>query len=196
MVVAAAGSRVSRTLFALPIPPGQSCPPSSLLVEEIPNGIPIDQLAGRKGFVAPGLRYALAVGRICPEKGFHLLALDAAEKAGVPLYLAGKLFPYPDGHTHRACWLPSLVAETSSLVAMESIACGTPVVAFPAGALPEVIEDGRTGLPVRDSTAMAEAISAVRRFDRAACRRIARERFSAPTMVERYLDLYRRLIGC
>ena len=50
------------------------------------------------------------------------------------------------------------MAETSSLVAMESLACGTPVVAFGSGALPEIIEHGRTGFVVSDVRELAEAL--------------------------------------
>ena len=54
--------------------------------------------------------------------------------------------------------IPSLVPETSSLVAMEALACGTPVIAFPSGALSDIIEHGITGFLVRSGGEMAEAI--------------------------------------
>ncbi|MCU1233248.1 MAG: glycosyl transferase, group 1 [Candidatus Solibacter sp.] len=194
-----------------------ACPPSALMTPVIENGVPLDLL---KAPNAPAEDYVLALGRICPEKGFHL-AIDAAEKAGVPLYLAGKLFPYPEHEQYwhqvlqprlspphrflgpvgiaekvrlmasaRCVLIPSLVAETSSLVAMESLACGTPVVAFPSGALAEVIEEGRTGFLVRDADEMARAIAGVDRLDAAVCRSAASERFSAERMVREYSQLY------
>lgn len=89
--------------------------------------------------------------------------------------------------------MPSLVAETGSLVAMEALARGTPVIAFPNGALAEVVEHGVTGYLVRDADEMAAAIPLAAQIDPAACRAAARARFSADIMVARYLALYRNL---
>jgi glycosyltransferase involved in cell wall biosynthesis len=76
---------------------------------------------------------------------------------------------------------------------MEALACGTPVIAFPSGALPEIVEHGRTGFLVRNEQEMAGAIGAAATLDPAACRAAARERFSLARTVERYLELYRQL---
>jgi CelD/BcsL family acetyltransferase involved in cellulose biosynthesis len=78
-------------------------------------------------------------------------------------------------------------------VAMEALAAGTPVVAFANGALPEIIEHGRTGFLVDDVNGMAEALGAVDRVDPAACRMAARERFSAEQMTGRYVHLYEQI---
>jgi glycosyltransferase involved in cell wall biosynthesis len=195
------------------------CPSGARLLPEMPNGVALDALDARHA----KRRFAMALGRICPEKGFHI-ALDAARRAGVPLLLAGQTFPYEAHETYFAreiaprldgsrrfigpvgavrkrrllsaarCLLaPSLAPETSSLVAMEAIACGTPVVAFPAGALPEIVEHGRTGFIVRDEEEMAAAIHAAARIEPEACRAAARERFSLERTVERYFRLYRDL---
>lgn len=194
-------------------------PPGLALLPDIPNGVDVDALRARHA----KRRFALALGRICPEKGFHL-ALDAARRARTPLLLGGAVFPYAAHERYfreeivprldrerrflgslgfarkrrlltaaRCLLVPSLVAETGSLVAMEALACGTPVVAFPNGALAEVVEHGVTGFLVRDEEEMAEAIRAVERLDPEACREAARRRFSAERTVERYLDLYREL---
>jgi glycosyltransferase involved in cell wall biosynthesis len=93
----------------------------------------------------------------------------------------------------RCLLLPSLAPETSSLVTMEALACGTPVIAFPAGALPEIVEHGRTGFIVEDEREMAEAIHAATRIDPDVCRAAARQRFSFARTVERYVALYRDL---
>jgi glycosyltransferase involved in cell wall biosynthesis len=90
----------------------------------------------------------------------------------------------------RCLLVPSLVPETSSLVTMEALACGTPVVAFPSGALPEIIEDGRTGFLVEGPREMARAMRHVEYIDREACRRAARDRFSAHRMIGGYMQLY------
>jgi glycosyltransferase involved in cell wall biosynthesis len=93
----------------------------------------------------------------------------------------------------RALLVPSLAAETSSLVAMEALACGTPVIAFAAGALPEVVEHGRTGFIVGDAAEMARAIRRVGEIDPAVCRATARRRFSDERMTREYFALYERL---
>ncbi len=195
-------------------------PPGPRLLPPIPNGVPVARL----GVVQPRrCRFALTLARICPEKGLHL-ALDAARAAGVPVLLAGGVFPYPAHQSYfraeilprlnrqcrylgpvgfarkrrllaaAACLLvPSLVAETSSLVAMEAAACGTPVIAFRNGALPEVVEDGRTGFLVDDVASMAAAIRRADRIDPAICRETARRRFSTERMAAAYIDRYRLL---
>jgi glycosyltransferase involved in cell wall biosynthesis len=196
-----------------------ACPPSRRLLPPIENGVPVETLAARHA----KRRFALTLGRICPEKGIHL-AIEAAKRADMPLLIAGEIFAY-GAHlryfeeevrprldakrrfigpidlprkrrllTAAQCLLvPSLVPETSSLAAREAIACGTPVIAFPVGALPETVDHGRTGFLVPDVRAMAEAIGAASCLDRDLCRRTARERFSLTRMIASYFELYRRL---
>jgi glycosyltransferase involved in cell wall biosynthesis len=85
----------------------------------------------------------------------------------------------------RCLVVASQVAETSSLAAMEALACGTPVVAFPAGALAGIVEHGRTGFLVRDVREMADAIEAA-----ISLKVEAVNRFPARRTAARYLDLY------
>ncbi|HEX5430370.1 MAG TPA: glycosyltransferase family 4 protein [Bryobacteraceae bacterium] len=186
----------------------------------IDNGVEVSQFEWQSG----ERPYAFALGRICPEKGFHF-ALDAARLADVDLLLAGEVFPYawhqeyfareivprldsrrrfigPVGFREkkrllaraRCLLVPSTVAETSSLVAMEALASGTPVIAFPSGALAEIVGHGRTGYLVSNTAEMAQAISASGAIDPRACRRAAEVRFSAAAMFEGYIALYRRIL--
>lgn len=197
----------------------RDCPPEARSLAPIENGVPGELFEGRHAKRS----FALCLGRICPEKGFHL-GLDAARQAGVPLLLAGKVFPYEAHQRYfeseivprldrfrrfigavgsrrkrrllsaAQCLLaPSLVPETSSLVAMEALACGTPVVAFPAGALANLVEPGKNGFLVSSTTEMALAIRSVAALSPKACRDSARTRFSQQRMVGEYLRLYTQL---
>src|SRR5205085_9048173 len=83
-----------------------------------------------------------------------------------------------------------LTAETSCLVAREAIACGTPVIGFRNGALPETIDEGESGFLVANVAEMAQAIGRAADLSPAQCRRIAAERFSLSRMAQRYLDTY------
>lgn len=194
----------------------RDCPACEYLLPPIPNGVEIPFVRRSK---TP--EYALAMGRICPEKGFHL-ALEAASRAGIPLAVAGRVFPYepheryfqaevqprlgsahrflgPVGHdaklqlyaNARCLVVASTVPETSSLAALEALACGTPVVAFRNGALPEIIADGKTGFLVNSVDEMAAGIRRAPEINPEECRRAVRGRFSIERMTARYLDVYR-----
>jgi glycosyltransferase involved in cell wall biosynthesis len=76
---------------------------------------------------------------------------------------------------------------------MEALACGTPVVAFRAGALADIVEHGRTGLLVDSVEEMARALRAVGDIDPRACREAAERRFASTRMTARYLRLYEAL---
>lgn len=193
-------------------------PPNYRLLPDIENGVNENRHAGirKRG-------WSICLGRICAEKGYHL-ALHAARRAGIPLLLAGEVFPYeahqryfleeitprldrcrrfigPAGFNRKQrllaaarCLLaPSLVAETSSLVAMEALAAGTPVIAFPSGALAEIVEHGKTGFLVRDEHEMAEAIQSLHLLKPEDCRRAAGDRYSAERTMDQYLRLYQQL---
>src|SRR5262249_55281650 len=82
------------------------CPASDRPMAVIENGVPLDLFSQCP---VPRENYALALGRICPEKGFHL-ALEAAERAGVPLWIAGSVFPYAD---HRKYFREQLLPRLS-----------------------------------------------------------------------------------
>jgi glycosyltransferase involved in cell wall biosynthesis len=169
--------------------------------------------------------FAVALGRICPEKAFDRAA-RAARRAGVPLLLAGRVYPYQEHRRHfdrdiapllgpgvrflgpiglarkrsllaraRCLVVPSAVAETSSLVAMEALASGTPVVAWRSGALPDLIDHGRTGFLVDSEDQLADAIAAAAALDGQTCRRAAERRFCSRRMTAEYLQIYQRTSG-
>ena len=172
--------------------------------------------------------YLLWLGRFCQEKGAHL-AIQAARKAGLPLILAGQVYPFSYHQQYfqceivpyldnelprvrlaeaptpaqklrllshaRALLVPSLADETSSLVAREAAACGTPVIAFRRGALPEVVCHGVTGFLVDSVEEMAQAVGGLDKITPAACRRYAEQNFSAMRMAEDYESLYRRMLA-
>ncbi len=185
----------------------------------IENGVRVPHCA-----TCPKASFALAMGRICPEKGFHL-AIEAAKAADVDLVLAGDIGGFPAHRRYfqreiaprldskrrwigpiaglkkwkllqsaRYVLVPSLISETSSLVAREALAAGTPVIAFPSGALSETVDHGHTGFLVDDVRAMAEALTWRDAIDPAECRRVAQERFSATRMTRQYLGLYQHLV--
>ncbi len=95
----------------------------------------------------------------------------------------------------RALLFPIDWPEPFGLVMIEAMACGTPVIAWNCGSVPEVIDDGVTGFIVEDE---AEAVNAVRRLamvDRARVRAIFEQRFSVERMAADYVSVYRRLAG-
>jgi glycosyltransferase involved in cell wall biosynthesis len=197
----------------------RSVPARASLLPPIENGVPTEALSARHR----KRQFAAALGRVCPEKGFHF-ALDAAKRARIGLLLAGRVFLYPEHQRYfvekiaprldgmrrfiglvgvigkrrllgsaRCLLVPSVAAESSSLVAMEALACGTPVIAFRSGALPEIIEHGRTGFLVNDESEMADAILAAGDLNSEICRETACRRFSLGRMTAAYLELYSQL---
>lgn len=199
----------------------RACPAVPGLLDPIENGIDLDRLEARHA----RRRFVLFLGRICPEKGVHhaidaaeaagVPLLIAGEVFGYPAHRAyfeeairprlGLVCRYlgPVGLARkrrllsaaRAVLIPSTAPETSSLVAREAAACGTPVVAFRNGALSDAVRQGETGFLVSDAAEMAAAIGRCGSLSRDRCRAAARERFSRATMIASYLALYAGLAG-
>ncbi len=184
----------------------------------VPNGILLDRFTPNYG-----KRHGLLwLGRICEEKGTHV-ALDIAAQAGMPITIAGQVYPFsyhqqyfdreiaprlqrtPDARfvespsfdekrqllwQAQAVLITSVVDETSSLVAMEAAASGTPVIAFRRGALPEVIEDRLTGFLVQDPAEAVAALQQIHQISPQACAGHAQKNFSSKTMANGYAALY------
>jgi CelD/BcsL family acetyltransferase involved in cellulose biosynthesis/glycosyltransferase involved in cell wall biosynthesis len=197
-------------------------PPACLpVLEPIENGVPLDELypCGAKqnfaltlGRICPEKGFPLAA-RAARLAGVPLLL--GGQVFGYPTHLAyfrDVLAPLFDDEWFqfvgplslerkrqllgqaRCLLIPSQITETSSLVAMEAAACGTPVIAFRAGALGQIVEHGRTGFLVDSIEQMADAIGRVDEIDSCACRRVAQERFSAERMAARYLERYAQVL--
>jgi glycosyltransferase involved in cell wall biosynthesis len=77
----------------------------------------------------------------------------------------------------------------------EAMACGTPVIAFNCGSAPELVLDGETGYIVRNVDEMVEAVGRLDRLDPYRCRRHVEEDFDVPIMVQRYLEIYQRILA-
>lgn len=166
--------------------------------------------------------YALFLGRYAPYKGAHL-ALEAAHRAGLPLVLAGKcdepaekayfdecvaplltdsdtVFGEADAASKRRllanarCVLfPIQWEEPFGMVMIEAMACGTPVVALRGGAVPEVIDDGVTGIICDDPEELPDAIEASRAIDPTACRHHVASNFTVTQFGSGYEQIYQQV---
>ena len=190
------------------------------LLGVVQNGIAVERFP----FTRDKDDYVLWLGRICEEKAPHL-AVAIAQRAGLPLVIAGQVYPFSYHQQYfereirphlnarvrfvdtplasqkldllrhaRALLLTSTVEETSSLVAMEAMACGTPVVAFRRGAFPEIVADGETGFVVDSLEEMASALGKIDRISPQSCRERIERHFRASRMSQEYEELYRRVL--
>ena len=192
--------------------------PSLTYAATIHHGIPIEEFP----FDPVGSDDLLFFGRMHPDKGAGE-AVRAARGAGRRLVMAGivqdadyfgrEVAPFIDDRQveyrgviggadrmqtlGRARALLHLIhfEEPFGLSVIEAMACGTPVIAYPRGSMPELIDHGVTGFLVDDLDDAIAAISRIGEIDRAACRRAVEERFSVDRMADRYLELYRQLLG-
>jgi glycosyltransferase involved in cell wall biosynthesis len=170
--------------------------------------------------------YVSFVGRFSEEKGPHF-AIDVARKAGLPIYMAGEVHPpdkefakqemesrLREPHVHplgpigvtekvpllknsRALLAPITWEEPFGLILAEAMLCGCPVIAFPRGSTPELIENGITGYLVNTPDEMADVIrpgGVLDSFDRHRCRTHAANRFSRERMVADHIRLYNQIV--
>jgi glycosyltransferase involved in cell wall biosynthesis len=186
----------------------------------VPHGLPEDLYRFHE---RPGDYFAF-IGRISPEKRVDR-AIRIARAAGTRIRIAAKvdrvdqhyfereirpLLDHPlvefTGEigqaaknefigNARALLFPIDWPEPFGLVMLEALACGTPVIAWHCGSVPEVIEHGRTGFIVDDMAQAVKAAQRVATLDRHACRAAFERRFTARRMAQRYLDVYAALSG-
>ena len=163
--------------------------------------------------------YVLFLGRMAADKGAHR-AIEVARPAGIRIFLAAKMrepwemryfseYVEPllgdDAHylgevSHErklellsgasALLFPIRWNEPFGMVMIEALACGTPVLAFPEGAAPEVVDHGRTGFLCDDEDAMVEAIGRIGQLDRSDCRLAVEGYFSTNRMVAEHIELF------
>jgi glycosyltransferase involved in cell wall biosynthesis len=173
-------------------------------------------------FDPAGSEDLLFFGRIHPDKGAGE-AIRAARAARRRLVVCGlvqdegyharEVAPFIDGDRvdyrgvvqgadrlaalGRARGLLHLIGfdEPFGLSVIEAMACGTPVIAYRRGSMPELIEHGVTGFLVDSFDEAVEAIDRLEEIDRAACRRAVESRFTVDRMADRYLELYQRIIA-
>ena len=168
--------------------------------------------------------YVVFLGRMVPEKGARE-AILAARSAGVPIRLAAKMREpaerrYFDERIRpllgegveclgevggvrklellagaRALVNPIRWPEPFGMVMIEAMACGTPVLTYPSGAAPEIVEHGATGMLCADIDGLAQAIDDAGSLDRGACREAVERRFSVERMADEHLDLFEEILS-
>jgi glycosyltransferase involved in cell wall biosynthesis len=184
------------------------------------HGLPLDL---HKPIVHPRGGYVAFLGRISPEKGPER-AIEIARALGVPLKIAAKVDKVDEAYFSetvkpmleqpgvefigeindgqkseflgeaRALLFPIDWQEPFGLVMIEAMACGTPVLAFGHGSVPEIIDEGVTGRIVDNIEQAVSALPKVLAMDRPAVRRRFEERFSATRMAKDYVGVYRKLL--
>ena len=172
---------------------------------------------------APG-KYLAFLGRISPEKRLDR-AIEIARLSGLPLKIAAKvdkvdqeyfadlIEPMLDhplveyigeiGDPDKQEFLSNATAllfpidwpEPFGMVMIEAMACGTPVIAWPNGSVPEIIDDGVNGFVVESIERAVDAVRRLSEIDRRTCRGVFEQRFSAHRMAQGYLELYEQLIA-
>jgi glycosyltransferase involved in cell wall biosynthesis len=183
------------------------------------HGLPKDLF---RSHPEPG-SYLAFLGRASPEKRVDR-AIEIAKRVGMPLKIAAKVDradrryfkneiepllndPHIEWHGEisdkdkgeflgnaYALLFPIDWPEPFGLVMIESMACGTPVIAYDCGSVPEVMEDGVTGFIVRDLDDAVKGVNRIRDLSRSRCREVFERRFAAERMASDYVDIYMRLI--
>lgn len=200
----------------------RSALPCANWVGTVHHGMPIDLLkppdTNQEG------KYLAFLGRISPEKGLDR-AIEIARRVGMPLKIAAKIDAADQEYFHskirhllddplveyvgeiaqhekseflgnaHALLFPINWPEPFGMVLIESMAAGTPVIAFEMGAVPEIIEDGVTGYLVQSIEEAVHAVHLVRSLDRRVCRGVFEKRFSVERMCQDYERIYETVAG-
>jgi len=194
--------------------------PTAHYIANVAHGLPVNLHRPR---AHPGRGYLAFLGRMAPEKGPDR-AIAIARAAGIPLKLAAKvdrvdeayfrerIVPLLDGpgvefigeinESQKTQFLGDASAllfpvdwpEPFGLVMIEAMACGTPVLAFRCGSVPEIVENGITGATVDSIEEAIAALPGVIALDREAVRQRFEQRFSAARMATDYVSIYRSMI--
>lgn len=194
--------------------------PAGNWLATVGHGVAIHQFVPRE---RPDGRYLAFLGRISPEKGPDR-AIRLATRCGLPLKIAAKVdsgdavyfgevvrpllnnplieFIGEIGEERKSDFLGNAIAllfpidwpEPFGLAMIEAIACGTPVVAWNRGSVPEVIDDGITGFIVNSEEEALQAIARCAQIDRRQVRAVFEQRFTASTMARNYLRVYENLL--
>ncbi len=167
-------------------------------------------------------RYLAFLGRVAPEKRVDR-AIEIARRVDMELWIAAKVDRADEAYYESirpllrdprvhylgeigeqekdkflgeayALLFPIDWPEPFGLVMIEAMACGTPVIAFPRGSVPELMSNGETGFVVNDVDEAVAALARLETFNRRRCRRVFENRFTAQRMGQNYLAVYRRLI--
>jgi glycosyltransferase involved in cell wall biosynthesis len=168
-------------------------------------------------------KYLAFLGRVSPEKGLDK-AIEIALRAEMPLKIAAKVDRADKEYYEHdikpllgseliefigeisdlekneflgnaaAFLFPINWSEPFGIVLIESLACALPVVAYPLGSVPEIIEDGVSGFLVKDVDEAVDAVANIEIIDRKDCRRSFEQRFSVRRMAKDYLNIYQRIV--
>jgi glycosyltransferase involved in cell wall biosynthesis len=198
----------------------QRRPLAANFVATVPHGLPRDLYSLSREATGGYLAF---LGRICPDKG-PTTAIEIARQVGLKLKIAAKVdrvdeeyfrkvvqpllhephveFIGEIGEDEKGAFLGGAKAllfpiewpEPFGLVMIEAMACGTPVVAYRWGSVPEIVEHGVSGFIVDGLDEAVAAVAAVDGLDRACVRRCFEARFTAEVMARNYLKLYERLV--
>lgn len=189
-------------------------------VATVHHGLP----EGRYVHSPDAKEYFVFIGRVSPEKRLDR-AIEIARRCNVPLYIGAKVDRADEPYFYtairpllqdplvrfvgevgeaekrellenaRALLFPIDWPEPFGLVMIEAFSCGTPVIAYPHGAVPEIIEDGVNGFIVNNQEEAMHAAQRIASINRKCCRETFERRFTAKHMAANYLSVYQRLLS-